>query len=106
MLNYQSLFLSDRDLHILNSSSSGAILTLHESDAEFLLSIKFIAPYQFSSTGKEYIVTPEGLRFKEFLNKQKEHMEEENRREFIKTWVPIAISNLIAFIALVISILK
>lgn len=106
MLNYRDLYLSDCDLQILDSISSGAVLTLNESTADFLLSVNFIAPYTLSGSGNQYVITPEGLRFREFWNKQKERAQKEKRRESIQIWVPIIVSNIIALMALLISALK
>lgn len=113
MVDFDKIFLSKYDLKIMNAVRFGAVVKLHVAFTEQLLSVDFIAPYAFSETQDEYVITDAGLRYLEYLEtkqqaeEQKKREEEKHQRSALKLeWVSIIISNLIALAALIVSILK
>lgn len=113
MPDYNQLFLTTQELRILDKISSGAVLRLHAVNAEYLLKLGFISKYNLADRTDEYVVTPEGLRYTEYLDNKRAidknlaaKQARKERREMVATWVSIVLSNLIAFAALLISIVK
>lgn len=113
MLDFEKIFIPSRDLQILKNIYLGAVLTLHEVDASYLLSLGFIDRYALSQSGNQYVVTQDGIRYMEYLREKEKREEDQRKAEEEKekfnrtsTWVSIIISNLIALAALIISIVK
>ena len=113
MLDFDKVFIPSRDLQILKSIDLGAVLTLHKVDASYLLSLGFIDRYALSQSGDQYVVTQDGIRYMEYLREKEKREEEQRKAEEAKdrsnriaTWASIIISNLIALVALIISIVK
>ena len=112
-MDYEKTFLSRRDREIMDAVRYGAVVTLHPVDAEYLISLAFIDPYALSNSGNDYVITADGSRYMEFLEarekaeyeKRKSEKQREKQERF-RTWASIIVSNLIAFAALIISIVK
>jgi hypothetical protein len=109
MLDYNKVFLTSQELRILEEISMGKVLRLHFTSTEHLLELGFISKYALSERTDEYVVTAEGLRYVEYKAASKAletKQTQKERREMKATWVSIFVSNLIAFAALIVSIMK
>lgn len=112
-MDYEKVFLSEREMKIMNDIRYGAVLRLHIVEAEYLLSLDFIAPYALSERDDEYVVTAEGCRYLEYCDQKKREKElseaaqkEKEAFERKATWISIVVSNVIALAALIVSIVK
>lgn len=112
-MDYEKVFLSEREMETMNDIRYGAVLRLHIVEAEYLLSLNFIAPYALSEREDEYVVTAEGSRYMEYcdrkqLEKKRREAEQKEKEELERkaTWTSIVVSNLIALAALIVSIVK
>lgn len=112
-MKYDNVFLTKRDIEIMDKIRYGAVLYLHIADAQFLLRLGFIAPYALSDAGDEYVVSAEGCRYMEYLDNKRENEnakklkeKQKEEKEWRLQWASIIISNGIALAALIVSIMK
>ncbi|MDR7814645.1 hypothetical protein [Lacrimispora sp.] len=99
-VNFKNVFLSSRDLDILSKASCGSIITTHPAAAEFLTSYGFISQYPSSERENEFVITPLGIQYLEYLDFLKTGNTKEQKRlkiAEIRSWIAILIS-LIALI--------
>ncbi|OUN38624.1 hypothetical protein B5G28_08505 [Faecalibacterium sp. An77] len=112
-MDYDKVYLSERERNVMNDIRYGAVLRLHIVEAKYLLSMRFIAPYALSEQDDEYVVTAEGCRYMEYLDQKQQEKKlseiaQKQKEAFDRkaTWASIIISNLIALAALIVSIVK
>ena len=112
-MEFDNIYLTQEEKGIFESVMYGAIVTLHTVDAEHLLKAGLIAPYALSKTGNQYVVTLKGARYRQYLfdkeAQEKQAVQAQIEAERIEKkhfWVSVIVSNLIAFAALIVSILK
>lgn len=112
-VDYDKVYLSNRELNVMNDIRYGAVLRLHVVESEYLLSLHFIVPYALSERDDEYVVTTEGCRYMEYLDqkqREKKFIEAAQKKKDAfdrkATWTSIVVSNLIALAALIVSIVK
>lgn len=105
-MDYDKVYLSERERNVMNDIRYGAVLRLHIVEAEYLLSMRFIAPYALSEQDDEYVVTAEGCRYMEYIDHKQREKKLSEAAERKATWASIIISNLIALAALIVSIVK
>lgn len=99
-VNFKNVFLSSRDLDILSKASCGSIITTHPAAADFLTSYGFISQYPSSERENEFVITPLGIQYLEYLDFLKTGNTKEQKRlkiAEIRSWIAILIS-LIALI--------
>lgn len=102
-MDFDKIFLDSRSQKILRSAASGGIIRLHPVDAAFLLSLGFISEYALSEHGSEYVITPDGLRYEEYLEKIEAQRHKQERAEKIRnlrSWT----TTIISFLALLLSL--
>lgn len=111
MIDYNKIFLSSQETEILSETALGMIVKLRPSAAERLLSLGFISHYTLSGQTSEYVATPDGLRYMEYLNKEqlKEKISEEKeakkfRREMNAAWASIIVSAMLSLASMLISL--
>ena len=99
-IDFKNVFLSSRDLEILSKASHGSVITTHPTTTEFLIGYGFISKYLSSGKENEFVITPLGIKYLEYLNTLKiGNMKEQKRLKIaeIRSWMAIFIS-LIALI--------
>lgn len=99
-INFKDVFLSSRDFEILSKASSGNVITIHPATTEFLLSYGFISRYSFSGSNNEFVITPLGIQYFEYLDTLKLGNSKEQKRlriAEVRSWIAIFVS-LIALI--------
>ena len=74
MLKFKDVFLGRNDLNILFEASDGKVITAHPTSTEFLINYGFISRYALSDNEYEFVITPLGIRYLEYLQQsQKNH---------------------------------
>lgn len=111
-INFKDIFLSTSDLENLANARNGNVINVHPVSAEFLINYGFISFYAFSDIDHEFVITPLGVQYLEYLDnvllekdKEEEHRKKEERRlKFagIRSWISV----LISLIALICSLLQ
>lgn len=101
-INFNEIFITDAELGILKSLSSGEVLLLHPVTVQNLIQLDFIFPYLLSETDNEYVIAPAGLRYLAFLSKQESTI----KADSFRYWLPMIIANCISIAALIVSIVK
>lgn len=104
-INFKNIFISSEDLKILSSARCGNVITVHPVSAKFLIDYGFLSPYALSNTDNEFVITPLGMLYSEYLdNILVEKTTEEKRFKLteIRSWVSLFIS----IIAIAVSLLR
>lgn len=110
MTDFDKIVLSDNDSQYLELARYGAVLHLHPVDAGHLVKLGFLAPYALSKSDNEFVVTENGMLYADYIDKKKkaerllkEREDSRYRQENFREWTGIILSNLMAFVALLIS---
>lgn len=94
-INFRDIFLSSDDLSLLSSARYGAVINIHPASAKFLIEYEFITHYSLSTKENEFVITPLGSRYLEYLgNILLKNSKEELRLKIIeiRSWIAIIIS--------------
>ena len=95
-MDFTSIYLTHHDLSILYKLSNGCVCQLYEYEANYLISLGFVSPYA-SGNGSEYVITPTGLRYIDFLDEQQKLSRATKKQ--------IALNTIISIIAAIASVL-
>lgn len=93
--NFKDIFLSARDLKILNDARYGAIVEVHPVDAQFLLEYGFLSNYALSDNEYKFVITSLGVQYIEYLDSiflEKTKEEKRLHRVEICSWLALLVS--------------
>ncbi len=102
-MEFDKIFLTDSDIRILSKADLAAVVRLHSFDAEYLLSLGFIAPYALSERSDEYVITAEGSRYAEYY-RQKQAINAKVEKRADKALTISEISLVVAVCSVLISL--
>ncbi|MDD2218245.1 MAG: hypothetical protein PHW03_07680 [Eubacteriales bacterium] len=103
-LDFKDVFLGSSDLEVLASVRYGSVVSAHPVSVKFLVDYRFISHYALSDVGHEFVITPLGIRYLEYLDGiLLKNNEEEKRLKLseLRSWIALSIS----VIALIYSLL-
>lgn len=102
-MEYKNIFLTSRDVEILEMARVGAIVNVHPVEAAHMLSLGLIEHYALKDNEYLYVITSEGVRYHEYLHQQQADKKTEIKRGntmFIITIIVSALSFIVSFVAL------
>lgn len=119
MIDFNKIVLTPMDEKILDSLSCFEVAKINQYDAAHLVTLGFIGLYAFAKSDDEHTITGDGilyLKHKEeleaeknkALQREKERQQVEEKRfkkENIREWIGIFLSNGLSLAALVVSII-
>ena len=94
-MKYSDIYLTKREIQHLNLMSDGRVIRLHTVDTENLLKYNLISVHNLSNCSNNYVITPNGLKYVEYLQSIKKEKQSIALHEWVNTFI--------ALVALIIS---
>lgn len=104
MHSFYDVFLTKKELDLLNEMMSGKVVYAHPVAVERLISLNFVSGYKLNQTDEQssYVIAPDGITYLEFREEQRKNLQEREKKERFRFWLP----TIISIVAVVIAILK
>lgn len=105
-MEFESIYLCKRDMEILLRASSGEIICSNTACIDFLLQFGLLDRYALSKSGTEYVITPLGSRYLQFLEDNELSKSIQEKKDRIHFIIPVVISVVSVFISVCSTIIQ